>query len=83
MANTCGDCVFCGCAFRWENSEHCQKLNKDVSYDSPACGYFRNDSDGCCYDCSHFKSGLITGGKCTLHNKTISVPGSYCCSSYY
>lgn len=40
MSRTCGDCVYCGCNWRWENAEHCQKTNRDVTYETPACGYF-------------------------------------------
>lgn len=82
MSKTCGDCVYCGANWRWENAEHCQKMNRDVEYDSPACPYFKADSDGCCYDCDYFKSGLISGGKCTLHRKSVSCPSSYVCSDF-
>lgn len=79
MAKTCGDCVYCGAAWKWENAEHCQKMNRDVEYDTPACAYFKDDSSGCCYDCDYFKDGIF-GGKCTYNNKSISAPGSYTCS---
>lgn len=84
MAKTCGDCVYCGTpnGWRWESSEHCNKQNVSVDFDQPACPYFREDSDGCCYDCEHFNDGLISGGKCTYHNKKISNPGSYVCPHF-
>lgn len=83
MGKTCGDCVYCGAAngLRWENSEHCNKQNISVDYDKPACAYFKDESDGCCYDCGYFKDG-IWGGKCTYSNKKISNPSSYSCSHY-
>lgn len=81
MAKTCGDCVFCGAknGMRWDNPEYCTKHGHAVSYDDIACGYFREDSDGCCYDCDYFKSGIF-GGKCTYNNQSISAPANHTCS---
>ncbi|MBD5159322.1 MAG: hypothetical protein HDT23_03665 [Ruminococcus sp.] len=84
MGKTCGDCVYCGTAngWAWQNSEHCNKQNIDVDFDRPACAYFKEDSSDCCYNCTYFNSGLISGGKCTYHSKKISSPASYVCSSF-
>lgn len=81
----CGDCLFCGAqhGLNSENEEHCCKYNKNIDYDDIACGMYVSDDHDCCYDCSNFKSGLLTGGTCKLHNKKITSPASWTCSSCY
>ncbi len=58
MGKTCGDCIYCGTSGRlgWQDEEHWNKQTIDVVYDKPSCGYFKEDSDGCCYYCTYFKS---------------------------
>lgn len=79
---TCMDCLFKGGTYRWDNEDYCNKINKVVDSDQPACPYFVDDSHDCCYDCAGRKDTGIMGFYCTIHIKKIKCPSHWVCPSF-
>ncbi len=76
---TCGDCLFMGASYKWEDQEYCNLRECHVDYDNPACSSFLDDSHDCCYDCDCGKDMGVLGFYCKKQNKKIHAPGSFYC----
>lgn len=79
--NTCMDCLFKGCSWNWQNEDYCNKICKVVDADQPACPYFIDDSEGCCYDCDYGEQTTLSL-KCTLTGKKVKNASHYRCPSF-
>lgn len=75
---TCADCLFYGESFRWQSGDYCNKHEKHVEYDTPACSGFTDNSHDCCYDCDNGKDMGLTFF-CKAQKKTIKNPASFYC----
>lgn len=78
---TCMYCLFKGGKFKWDNDDYCNKLDRIVDDDQPACRYFIDDSHDTCYDCEEGKD-MVIGFYCKALKKTIKNPGCWVCPRF-
>lgn len=80
--NTCGDCLFLGTKYKWQDDEYCNIKESHMDYEHPACSRFLDRSHDCCYDCNAGKDMELLGFYCKKLGKKIPNPASYYCNRF-